>query len=266
MTLRTISIALVLGLASTSLFAEGGTVATVNGQPIPQSRADYVAKMQAAQGKKDDEELRKQIKEALINREILSQEAVTKGLDKTPELIAQVEMARQEFLIRALFEEFAARNAPTEDEINAEYEKAKAEVSAAGERKEYLARHILIKNEKAAKAALASLTKSGGKNFEELAKSKSEDGGSKAQGGKLEWNDGSGFVKEFSEAMTKLQKGEMTKSLVKTNFGYHIIRLDDVRAISFPPLEEVKDKVQQQIMMQKRDKFIAGLKATAKVE
>ncbi len=266
MSIRTTTLALVLGLVSTTLLAEGANVAVVNGQAIPQTRMDFVAKMQAAQGKKDDEELRKQIKEALINREILSQEAVSQGLDKSPELAAQVEMARQEFLIRALFEDFAAKNAPTDDEVKAEYEKAKQEVSANGERKEYLARHILIKNEKAAKAALANLIKAKGSNFEQLAKAKSEDSGSKAQGGVLDWNDGSGFVKEFSEAMTKLNKGEFTKTLIKTNFGYHIIRLDDQRAIAFPPMEEVKDKVQQQIMILKRDMYIAALKAAAKVE
>ena len=263
---RTTAIALGLLGAITAVYAQDTNVAVVNGSPIPQARLDYVAKMQAAQGKKDDADLRKQIKEALINHEILSQEAMSRGLDKTPELAAQVEMAKQEFLIRALFEAFAAKNAPTDEEVLAEYEKAKQTASGGGERKEYLARHILIKNEKAAKAALAILNKAKGKNFEQLAKTKSEDAGSKKQGGLLEWNDGSGFVKEFSEAMSQLKKGEYTAALVKSRFGYHIIKLEDERAIAFPALDEVKDKVQQQVMIQKRDKYIAELKAAAKVE
>ncbi len=263
---RNTAIAIGLFGTLTAAFAQDANVAVINGAPIPQARMEYVVKMQAAQGKKDDQDLRKQIKEALINREILSQEALKRGLDNTPELAAQVEMAKQEFLIRALFEEFAGKNGPMDEEVVAEYEKAKLAASGGGQRKEYLARHILIKNEKAAKAALASLNKAKGKNFEQLAKSKSEDGGSKKQGGLLEWNDGSGFVKEFSEAMTQLKKGEYTTTLVKSNFGYHIIRLDDERAIAFPPLDEVKDKVQQQVMIQKRDKYIAELKAAAKVE
>lgn len=263
---RTLALTLALGLALGAAQADDNVLATVNGQPIPKARMDYVIKMQTAQGKPADEETQKQIKDALINREILSQEAVKKELDKSPEILAQLEMARQEFLIRALFEQFAAQNAPTDAEIQAEYEKVKQQMTEGGKKKEYLARHILVKNEKEAKAVLASLNKAKGKNFEQLAKAKSEDGGSKAKGGLLDWNDGSGLVKEFSEAMAKLKKGEYTQKLVKTGFGYHIIRLDDERDVAFPPLEEVKDKVQQQIMVGKRDKFIADLKAASKVE
>lgn len=263
---RTLTLALALSLAAGSALADDSVIATVNGQPIPKARMDYVVKMQAAQGKPDDEETRKQIKDALINREILSQEALKRELDKSPELVAQLDMARQEFLIRALFEQFVAQNSPSEAETQAEYDKIKQQMTDGGKKKEYLARHILVKNEKAAKAVLASLKKAKGRNFEQLAKTKSEDGGSKAKGGLLDWNDGSGLVKEFSEAMAKLKKGEYTQALVKSGFGYHIIRLDDEREITFPPLEEVKDKVQQQIMVGKRDKFIAELKAAAKVE
>lgn len=263
---RSLALALALGLASSFTLADDAIVATVNGQPIPKTRMDYVIKIQTAQGKPEDEEMRKQVKEALINREILTQEALKKELDKSPELLAQVEMARQEFLIRALFEQFAAQNGPSDEEVTAEYDKVKNEMTDGGKKMEYLARHILIKNEKAAKAVLASLNKAKGKNFEQLAKTKSEDSGSKTKGGSLDWNDGSGLVKEFAEAMAKLNKGEYTQQLVKTGFGYHIIRLDDQRPIAFPALEEVKDKLQQQIMIGKRDKFIADLKAGAKVE
>src|SRR5512145_3362969 len=241
-------------------------IAVVNGVPIPQSRLDYVIKAQVQQGQKDDETMRKQIKEALITREILAQEAVKKGLDKDPNLQTQVDMARQEFLIRAYFDDFVKNNNVTEEELKAEYERVKAQQSGNGERKEYQARHILIKSEKQAKAALAQINKAKGKNFAQIAKAKSEDPGSKAEGGLMDWSDGSNFVKEFSDAMVKLDEGQYTKQLVKTQYGYHIIMMDDVREMQFPPFEQVKERIEQQMLAQKRDKAIEALRTSAKVE
>jgi peptidyl-prolyl cis-trans isomerase C len=242
------------------------TIAVVNGVPIPQARMEYVIKAQVQQGQKDDETMRKQIKEALITREILAQEAVKKGLDKDPQLQTQVDMAKQEFLIRAYFDDFVKTAGVTEDEMKAEYERVKAQQTGDGDRKEYQARHILIKNEKQAKAALAQINKAQGKNFAQVAKAKSEDQGSKAEGGLLDWSDGSNFVKEFSEAMVKLNKGAYTKQLVKTQYGYHIIKLEDVREMQFPPFEQVKERIEQQLLAQKRDKAIEALRTAAKVE
>ena len=241
-------------------------IAVVNGVPIPQAHLDYVVKTQVQQGQKDDENMRKQIKEALITREILAQEAVKKGLDKDPHLQTQVEMAKQEFLIRAYFDDFVKTSGVTEDEIKAEYERVKTQQTGGGERKEYRARHILIKNEKQARAALAQINQAKGKNFAQVAKTKSEDQGSKAEGGLLDWSDGSNFVKEFSEAMVKLDKGQYTKQLVKSQYGYHIIKLEDVREIQFPPLDQVKERIEQQLLAQKRDKAIEALRTAAKVE
>jgi peptidyl-prolyl cis-trans isomerase C len=242
------------------------TIAVVNGVPIPQARMEYVIKAQVQQGQKDDETMRKQIKEALITREILAQEAVKKGLDKDPQLQTQVDMAKQEFLIRAYFDDFVKTAGVTEDEMKAEYERVKAQQTGDGDRKEYQARHLLIKNEKQAKAALAQINKAQGKNFAQLAKTKSEDSGSKTEGGLLDWSDGSNFVPEFSDAMIKLQKGEWTKQLVKTQYGYHIIKLEDVREMQFPPFEQVKERIEQQLLAQKRDKAIEALRTAAKVE
>jgi peptidyl-prolyl cis-trans isomerase C len=242
------------------------TIAVVNGVPIPQARMEYVIKAQVQQGQKDDETMRKQIKEALITREILAQEAVKKGLDKDPQLQTQVDMAKQEFLIRAYFDDFVKTAGVTEDEMKAEYERVKAQQTGDGDRKEYQARHLLIKNEKQAKGALAQINKAQGKNFAQVAKAKSEDQGSKAEGGLLDWSDGSNFVKEFSEAMVKLNKGAYTKQLVKTQYGYHIIKLEDVREMQFPPFEQVKERIEQQLLAQKRDKAIEALRTAAKVE
>jgi peptidyl-prolyl cis-trans isomerase C len=262
----TLALAGMLALSACNAQDKGTNVAVVNGVPISQARMDYVVKAQVQQGQKDDETLRKNVREALITREILAQEAVKKGLDKDPQFQTQLEMARQEFLIRAYFDDFLKSNALTDADLQAEYERVKAEQSSGGERKEYKARHILIKDEKKAKAALAEINKAKGKNFAQVAKAKSEDTGSKKDGGQLDWSDGSNFVKEFSEAMMKLKKGEWTAVLVKTQFGYHIIMLDDVRDIQFPPFDQVKERVEQQVMAQKRDKAIEALRAGAKVE
>jgi len=246
---------------------EGGTVAVVNGVPIPAARMDYVLKAQAQQGQQDTPELRKQVREVLITRELLAQEAVRQGLDNDPSVVTGLEMARQEFLIRAYFDDFLKKNQPTEDEIKAEYERVKAQQTAGGAKKEYKARHILIKDEKKAKSVLQQLSKANGKNFAQLAKANSEDAGSKAQGGDLDWSDGSNFVPEFSAAMTKLKKGEYTKELVKTKYGYHIIMVDDVRTAEFPPLDDkIKQGITQQLLTKKRDEAIEALRKSARVE
>jgi peptidyl-prolyl cis-trans isomerase C len=245
---------------------DNSNVAIVNGVPIPKERLDYVVQSQVQQGQKDDENLRKNVKDALIMREVIAQEAIKKGLDKEAQFQTQMAMAKQEFLIRAYFDDFLKSNPITDEQLKAEYEKIKAQQTGGGERKEYKARHILIKNEKQAKSVLAQINKASAKNFAQLAKAKSEDSGSKNDGGALDWSDGSNFVKEFSEAMMKLKKGEWTHNLVKTQYGYHIIMVDDIRDIQFPEFDQVKERLQQQMLSQRRDKAIAALKETAKVE
>jgi peptidyl-prolyl cis-trans isomerase C len=256
----------VAGLAALSLgHAADGNIAVVNGVPVSEARVDYIVKTQIQQGQKDSPELRKNVADVLITREVLTQEAIKKGFDKDPAVVTQMDMAKQEFLIRAYFEDFIKRNPVSDEEIAAEYEKIKA-AQGGTDRKEYRAAHILLKDEKQANAVLAQINKANGKNFAQLAKAKSEDTGSKKLGGDLDWSDGSNYVKEFSEAMMKLNKGEWTKKLVKTKFGYHIILLEDVRPVQFPPLEQVKDRISQQMLAQKRDKEIEALRAGAKIE
>jgi peptidyl-prolyl cis-trans isomerase C len=243
------------------------SIAVVNGVPISQARMDYVVKAQTQQGQqKDSPEFRAQVKDVLITREVLAQEAIKKGLDKSPEVQTQLEMAKQEFLIRAYFDDFIKNNAPSEEATKAEYEKIKASQAGTANKMEYKGRHILVKTEKEAKAIIASLDKAKGKNFAQLAKTKSLDNGSKNDGGALDWSDGSNYVPEFTAALTKLEKGTYTKTPVKTKFGYHIIMLDDTRPVEFPPYEQVKDRVQQEMMKQARDKKIEELRAAAKVE
>lgn len=244
--------------------AQAQNAAVVNGVPIPQARMDFVMKMQSGQqGFKDTEESRKQLKEALITREIIAQEAAKKGLDKSPEYQTQMDLARQQVLVNAFFEDYLKKSEPTEADVRKEYDRVKAEQFNAGN-KEYKTRHILVKKEADAKAIMAQLAK--GAKFEDIAKKKSEDSGSKAKGGELDWTDGSNLVKPYAEAMKALKKGEMTKAPVQTQYGYHIIRVDDVRDPQFPPFEDVKDQVSKQLLAKQRDEMIDSLRKKAKVE
>lgn len=242
----------------------GSTLAIVNGVPIPQARFDFVSRMQAqsAQGQKETPESRKQLREALITREIITQEAVRKGLDKSVEYQVQMDLAKQQVLVNAFLEDYLRSNEPTEADLKAEYDKIKAEQFDSNAR-EYKARHILIKKEADAKAILAQLKK--GAKFEDLAKKKSEDTGSKAKGGELDWTDGANLVKPFADAMKTLEKGTMS-GLVKTQYGYHIIRMDDVRSPQFPAFEDVKDQVQKQVLGRQRDELVDRLRQAATVE
>jgi peptidyl-prolyl cis-trans isomerase C len=250
-------------------------VAVVNGMPIPQARLEYLIKSRPQQPgeQQDPEQLRKGAKDYLITLELLAQAATQKGLDKSPEVLSAIEMAKvglevqkEQILARAYFEDLIKNNALTDEQLKAEYERVKAQQTGGGEQKEYRARHILIKDEKAAKAVLAQVNKAKAKNFATLAKAKSEDPGSKADGGLLDWTDGSNFVPEFSAALVKLGKGEWTTQLVKSNYGYHIILVEDIRPMQFPPFESVKDRVAEQMMREQRDKAIEALRAAAKIE
>lgn len=244
----------------------GSNLAIVNGVPIPQARFDFVSKMQAqsqqGQGQKETPESRKQLREALITREIITQEAVRKGLDKSVDYQVQMDLAKQRVLVNAFLEDYLKTHEPTEDDLKAEYEKIKKEQFDPNAR-EYKARHILIKKEAEAKAVLAMLKK--GAKFEDLAKKKSEDTGSKGKGGELDWTDGANLVKPFSDAMKTLEKGK-TSDLVKTQYGYHIIRMDDVRTPQFPAFEDVKDQVQKQLLGRQRDELVDSLRKAATVE
>jgi len=263
---KLLALTLAGALIALAAYAQDKTnVAVVNGVPIPQSRMDFIIKSQVQQGQKDTPELRQQVKDVLITRELIAQDASKKGLDKSPDVQTQLDMAKQEFLIRAYFDDLLKSAQPTDQQLHAEYDKIKASQEGA-KRTEYRARHILVKTEPEAKAIIASLNKSGGKNFAQLAKQKSIDKGTKAQGGELDWNDGSQYAPEFTAAMSKLDKGQYTKEPVKTRFGYHIILLEDTRPVEFPPFDQVKDRVSQEMLKQARDKKIDELKAAAKIE
>jgi peptidyl-prolyl cis-trans isomerase C len=252
-----LSAALVALLAAPA-FAQN--IAVVNGKPVPSSRAQALKQQVEASGRPVTPDVMEQIKQELITREIFMQEAKKRGLDASDEYKNQIELARQTILIRALFADHQKKNPVTDADIQAEYDK----FVAANGGKEYRARHILVETEDQAKALIAEIKK--GAKFEDLAKKNSKDPGSGANGGDLDWAAAGSYVPEFSGAMTKLEKGQMTDAPVKSQFGFHIIRVDDVREAQLPKLEEVKPQISQQLQQQKLGQFQEDLRAKAKIQ
>ena len=243
-----------------SMSAWAQNLAVVNGKPVPSSRVEALKQQVERSGRPVTPEILAQIKEELIASEIFMQEARKRGLDASEDYKAQLELARQSLLIRELFANFQKKNPVTDAEIKAEYDK----FVAANGGKEYRARHILVEKEEEAKALIAELKKGG--KFEELAKKASKDPGSGANGGDLDWANAASYVPEFSNAMVKLDKGQMTDAPVKSQFGFHIIRVDDVREAQLPKLDEVKPQITQQLTQSKLGKFQEDLRAKAKVQ
>ncbi len=235
-------------------------IAVVNGKPVPSSRVNALKAQIEKSGRPVTDDMLGQLKDEIIAREIFMQEAKKRGLDASEEYKSQLELARQTILIRELFADFQKKNPVTDAEIQAEYDK----FAAANGGKEYRTRHILVETEDQAKALIAEIKKGG--KFEELAKKHSKDPGSGANGGDLDWAAANSYVPEFSGAMVKLDKGQMADEPVKSQFGFHIIRVDDVREAQLPKLDEVKPQIAQQLQQQKMGKFQEDLRAKAKVQ
>jgi len=232
-------------------------VAKVNGVAIPQARVDALLREATSQGRPDSPELRDAVKQRLIESEVISQEAVKLGLNKNAQVSAQLDLARQQVLMGAYINEIIRRNPASEEATR----KAMAQLKDHPAASEYKARHILMGSESDAKAVIAQIK--GGADFAKLATEKSRDEGTKAQGGELNWTVATGFVRPFAEAMVKLKKGEMTEAPVQTNFGWHVIRLDDIRPLSY---EALKPQLEQVVQRESVQKAITDLRAKAKVE
>ena len=237
-----------------------GPVATVNGVAIPRLRSDFVIKQQTARGAQDTVELRARVRDVLINNEVIAQEANKLGVAKKPEVVQQLEMARQEIIVNSYVNDWIIKHPLTDAEIQTEYERAKSQTGST----EYKARHILVETEDEAKKIIADLKKGG--KFEDLAKTNSKDTGSKDRGGDLDWQIPGVFDKTFADAMVALGKGKMTDAPVRTRFGFHVIQVDDVRPVKIPPLADVKPQIQQRLMQIRVDKMVSELRAKAKVE
>jgi peptidyl-prolyl cis-trans isomerase C len=254
-----IAAALGLALGVPAAEAAEAPVAKVNGVAIPQSAVDAIAKAQASQGQPDTPELRAHIRDRLIMQEVVAQEAVKRGLDKTPLGAAELQFARQSTLAQLYVQDYARRNPITEDALKKEYDRAKTQTSD----KEFHVHHILVKNEDEAKDIIAQLKK--GASFEKLAEEKSIDS-SKSNGGDLGWAVPQMYVPAFANAIKGLKKGQITDTPVQTQFGWHVIRLDDQRAHKIPSFDEVKPQIRNQLQQQAINKALNDLRAKAKVE
>ncbi|SAL41884.1 peptidylprolyl isomerase [Caballeronia telluris] len=251
----------VLLAAFAAVPAYAQNIAVVNGTPIPTARANALVSQLVQQGQKDSPQLQAAVREELINREVLSQEAARRGIATRPDVKAQIAVAQQTVVLRALIEDFVKNNPPTDAEIKARYDDL---VKQAGGGKELHLHHILVEDEAQAKELIAKLK--GGASFEDLAKQYSKDPGSGKNGGDLDWSSPQAYVPEFGAAAAKLKKGEVTPEPVKTQFGWHIIRLDDSRETPPPPLEQVKSQIAQQIQQEKLQAFEEGLKKKAVIK
>jgi peptidyl-prolyl cis-trans isomerase C len=252
-----VSTALVLALP---LFAQAQNITTVNGKPVPKARLTALMQQASRAGQPVPAEMEARARDEVVIREIFAQEAERRGIPATPEYKAQIELLRQTVLIRELFADFQKKNPVSEAETKAEYEKFKAASTGT----EYRVRHILVEKEEDAKRLISEIK--GGASFEELAKKNSKDPGSAENGGDLDFAKPEAYVPEFSKAMVALKKGEMTQEPVKSQFGFHILRLDDVREAKFPEYEEVKPQITQRITQGRLQKFQETLKTSAKTD
>ena len=248
-----------LAVAAAPAFAQN--IAVVNGKPIPTSRVEDVVKGLVAQGQQPDSpQLREQVKQELIAREVMLQEAEKLGLSKNAQVKAAVANARESIVVNAMVRDYVTKNPVSDADIKAEYDRFKAQVGD----KEYHVRHILAANEADAKAAIAKIK--GGQKFEDVAKASSTDSGSAASGGDLDWAAPSAFPKEFGDAVIALQKGAVTENPVKTQAGFHVIKVDDVRAAKLPTMEEVKPQIAEELMKRKLMAYQEQLVKKAKVQ
>jgi len=239
---------------------QGEAIAKVNGVSVPRARQDVVVQQQSQRGMPDNEQTRAMVREELINREVVAQEAQRTGVAKNPQVQTQMEMARQEVLVGAFINDWLRKNPVSDADVQKEYERVKTSTGA----REYKARHILVDTEDQAKGLIAELKKGG--KFDELASKNSKDTGSAQRGGDLDWNVPGNFDRQFSDAMVKLEKGKYTEAPVQTRFGFHVIQLDDVRPVSFPALNEVRARIQQQLTQHRIEALVKSLRARAKVE
>ncbi|ARU05460.1 peptidylprolyl isomerase [Comamonas serinivorans] len=260
--IRTVAAAALLAALAAPAFAQN--IAIVNGKAIPSARLKAVEGQLERMGRPVSPEVREQLKKRLIDQEVLAQAAEQAGVTRTPEYKAGMEDARQMVLINGLREQYLKANPVTEADAKAEYDR----LVAAQSGDEYRAHHILVEKEGEAKDLIAKI-KAGG-NFEELAKQHSKDPGSGARGGDLDWAPASAYVGEFGTALKALNKGDITQTPVKTQFGYHVIRLDDKRASQaasqIPPFEQVQAQVKEQLQQQKLGAYMKKLIDGAKVQ
>lgn len=236
-------------------------IASVNGQYISKKTLEDLEKdlAQRSHGQAPAYPKEKLVDE-LVQREILVQDALTKKLDQSPEVVAQLDAAKKAILTQASLQAYLKANPITDADIKKEYDSKVGGANAT----EYKASHILVKTEDEAKKLIAELDKGG--KFAALANKNSLDAKESKNGGDLGWFSPSQMVAPFSEAVAKLEKGKYTKAPIKTQFGWHIILLEDSRKQAAPPLEAVKEQLTPMLQRQKIQDMVEGLRKQAKVE
>jgi peptidyl-prolyl cis-trans isomerase C len=231
-----------ISLLSTSLLSSviyAQNAAIVNGKAIPKAQLDkLVQKSKQA----DNPQVRDQAREMLVTRELILQEADKRGVIQKESVRDQLEQSRIGVLIAAVFEDYVEKEGVADAELKAAYDSVKTQYTG----KEYRVEHILVEKEADAKALITQIK--GGANFEEIAKSKSKDPGSASNGGDLGYVSDNALVPEFSKAMVQLKNGQITDKPVKSQFGWHIIKMVDVRDVKPPSMDEIKDQLKQMIM------------------
>jgi len=248
-------------LISANVLAQNAVI--VNGKSIPKAQLD---KLVQRSGQPDNQQVRDQAREMLVTRELILQEADKRGVIQNEMVREQLEQARMGVLIAAVFEDFVEKEGVAEADLKAAYDTVKLQYTG----KEYHVEHILVEKESDAKAIIAQLK--GGANFEDLAKAKSIDPGSAKNGGDLGWVSDKALVPEFSKAMVQLKNGQITDKPVKSQFGWHIIKMVDVRDVKAPSMEEIKDQLKQMIMADKNwqkakfSEMMQKLRAKAKIQ
>jgi peptidyl-prolyl cis-trans isomerase C len=238
------------------------TLAVVNGIAVPQIFAHFVRQGRMSRNSPPEALTDESIREAVITAELMSQEAIRKGLADGPTLQAAIEFQKKELLSKALIEDFVRNHPIEESDVLAEYNKAKAKAGTT----EYRPGHILLSSEKEANAAIAKLTTGKKKaKFEDLAKKESKDS-SAGNGGDLGWVLPTNLVPEFAEAMVKLKAGEIGKKPVETKFGWHVIRMQEIRKLDFPEYDKLKERIASQMQQLQLRKYVVELRAGSRVE
>ena len=240
--------------------AQAQNIAIVNGKAVPKSRVDALLQQVARSGQQLPPGSEQRVRDETVLREIFAQEAERRGIPASADYRAQLELARQSILIREMFEDFRKKNPATDTEAKAEYDKFKAQASGT----EYRASHILVEKEDEAKALIAQIK--GGAKFEDLAKKSSKDPGSGERGGDLDFAKPDADVPEFGKAMAALKKGELTDAPVKSQFGWHIIKLEDTREAEFPAFDDVKSQIVQRMEQGKLQQYQEDLRKAAKTD
>jgi len=237
-------------------------VATVNGKAIPQKNLDQFVKLLVSQGATDSPQLREQVKQEMINRQVFVQAAEKAGIAKQDDVQTELELARQGILVRALMADYLQKHKVSDQQVQTEYNKVKQEQAG---KLEYKVRHILVADEKTANDLLAQI-KGNKAKFEDLAKKNSKDPGSADKGGELGWAPATNYVPPFAQAVTALKKGDVADKPVQTQYGWHIIQVEDTRPVEFPPLDQVRPQLEEMLRQQTLADYQKSLRDQAKVQ